>query len=252
MTTFRRTPALAVLAGTVGLLVVAAAPVAAQGGEGFLFKRPSIRLGVRGGYQVARAASDLFDFTRQQLTLDRRDFDAASVGGEIAARLSERADLALTVSFARSRASSEFRDWVDQDDLPIVQETSFLRVPVTVDLRFYPWPRGRRVGRFAWIPRSWTPFVGAGGGMVWYTFTQEGDFVDFETLEIFQDTFRSDGRAPTVHLFGGVEYSLSPTLVVTLEGRYGWARGELDRDFVGFDRVDLSGFQATAGLSARF
>ncbi len=58
---------------------------------------------------------------------------------------------------------------------------------------------GRSIGRFAWIPNRFAPYVGAGGGAMWYRFRQEGDFIDFDTLKVFPDTFDSDGWTPTVH-----------------------------------------------------
>ena len=94
--------------------------------------------------------------------------------------------------------------------------------------------------------------MGAGGGIVWYRFEQFGDFVDFETLDIFADNFQSDGTAPTVHLMAGMDISATSNLLITVEGRYGWASGALDEDFVGFDDLDLAGFQATAGIGFRF
>ena len=41
-------------------------------------------------------------------------------------------------------------------------------------------------------------------------------------------------------------------LTDTTEARYGWASDELGFDFVGFDKLDLAGFQVTAGFTVRF
>jgi hypothetical protein len=144
------------------------------------------------------------------------------------------------------------REWVGVDDLPIEQITEFKRMPLTVGVKAYLADRGRRVGRFAWIPEKWAPFVGAGLGVVWYDYDQTGEFVDYVTLEIFRDHFTSEGSAPTIHVFGGADWSLGPSLFLTAEGRYGWAKADMGSDFVDFDQIDLSGFQATAGISLRF
>lgn len=243
------------LAGAAAILaILAAGPTAAsaQASRDFLFRTPAVSLGVRGGYAVARASGELFDFTREQLTLARSDFDAPSFGGQLAIRVAPRVDVAVDVSVAQSRAPSEFWDWLDNDDLPIEQTTEFQRVPLTFGVKAYLMDRGRSVGRFAWIPSRWAPYVGAAAGWVWYRFEQEGDFVDFDTLDIFGDTFTSSGRAPTLHVYGGADWSLGPSFFLTGEARYAWASADLGGDFLDFDPVDLSGLQATVGLSVRF
>ncbi|MEQ8331493.1 MAG: hypothetical protein RH859_13625 [Longimicrobiales bacterium] len=238
-------------------ILVAAATVATPaygqaGGDGYLFKTPVVTLGMKAGYAVPRAGSEIFAFTRDELTIERSDFNSATLVGDISVRVSERVDLTLQAGFSKSETRSEFREWVDQDDLPIEQVTSFHRLPLTLGVKAYLRDRGRSIGRFAWVPTDWNAYAGAAGGFTWYEFEQVGDFVDFETLDIFPDRFYSDGRAPTLQLFGGFEYALNPTFLLTAEGRYGWAEAEMGRDFVGFDAMDLAGFQATAGISARF
>lgn len=238
----------------LALLLLTAAPgaVLAQSPPDFLLKSPRASLGLRAGYAMATASSEIFDFTREQLTVDRSDFDAPSWGGQLAISLTPRVDLAFDVSVASTRSKSEFRDWVDTNDLPIEQSTEFRRIPLTVGFKAYLRDRGRSVGRFAWIPSKWAPYLGAAGGWVWYRFDQDGDFVDFETFDIFTDRFTSEGQAPTVHVYGGVDWSLGPGVFLTGEARYQWARADMSGDFVDFDAMDLSGIQGTVGISIRF
>ena len=228
------------------------ADASAQGGPGFLFKRPHVLLSIRGGYAVPRAGSDVFRFTEERLTVSRHDFDAAAVEAELAYSVADRVDLALGVGYSSRDARSEFRDWVGTDDQPIRQMTRFSRLPVTLSAKYYLRDRGRAVSRFAWVPEKWAPYVGAGGGWLWYRFRQEGEFVDFETLDIFPDLFESSGFAPTAHILGGIELALGAQFVLSLEGRYSWGSVSMDQDFVDFDRIDLAGFQSTVGLGIRF
>lgn len=230
-------------------LPAAAAPLSAQD---FLFRDPRVTLGVRFGYAVPTASSDIFDDTRDLLTVERSDFNSAVWATQLAVRVTPRVDVALDVGFMRASTHSEFRHWVDTDDRPIEQVTEFDRTPVTLGAKMYFRDRGRSIGRFAWIPERWAPYVGAGAGYTWYRFEQDGDFVDFETLDIFPDRFVSEGKAATVYGAIGAEFSLGRSLLLTADGRYTWARGEMGSDFIDFDRMDLSGFQASAGLSIRF
>jgi hypothetical protein len=39
---------------------------------------------------------------------------------------------------------------------------------------------------------------------------------------------------------------------VSVEGRYTWAASDLDRDFTGFEPLDLSGFKLTVGMNLLF
>ena len=230
--------------------VVLAEGATAQGTD-FLFKRPTVTLGVRLGYAFPRAGSEVFDFTREQLTVDKRDFNGLSAAGEVTVRATDRLDAALNLGVEWSNTRSEFRDWVDDNDLPIEQDTRFTRVPVTLGVKAYLLERGRRISRSAWIPKKWAPYLGAGAGIVWYRFEQIGDFVDFDTLEIFFDEFESRGSSPVAYLAGGLDFSLGPRWLVNGEARYSWASAEMGRDFVGFDKIDLTGFKVMLGFSVR-
>ena len=227
----------------------------AQGGDGFLFKRPSVQLSIRGGYFIPRAGSEIFDFTRDQLTVDKSDFNTVGVGAEIAVRASERVGVALNFGYGRSETLAEFRDWVEvigTDSLPILQTTEFTRVPVTANVKVYLTDRGRTVSRFAWIPSKVAPYVGGGVGIVWYEFVQDGEFVDFNNLDIFVDRISSSGTSATGHVFGGLDLSIGGIWVLTGEGRYSFGSVEMGEDFVGFDNIDLNGLQMTVGIGVRF
>ena len=238
----------------VGVLASAATagPAAAQSTDGFLFKTPSVTMTFRGGYAVPSAGSEIFDFVQEQLTVEKRDFNTVTLAGEVAVQVADRVDVAVGLGFARSIKRSEFRDWIGDDGLPIEQSTELSRIPVTVSAKYYLMDRGRSVSSLAWIPTRWSPYVGLGGGFVSYDFEQAGEFVDFETLDIFRDVLLSGGKTGTAHIMAGADLSLNPRFLLNAEGRYSWASAEMSQDFSGFDNVDLSGFQATLGIGVRF
>lgn len=240
---------LALILGLAGLTTSAHAQIA---GDGFLFKQPAGSLTLRGGLARADAASDIFAFTTRELTLDRGDFNGPAIAAEIAVRLSNRFDFTLGAGFSLAKASSEFRDWVDTDDQPIEQTTKFQRVPLTAGLKAYLTPRGRTIGSFAWLPARWAPYVGAGAGIVWYRFSQKGEFVDYQSLDIFPDHFRSDGWTPVGHLLAGFDISLNPRWALNVEGRYARARKALGSDFDDFQPIDLSGLTTSVGIQYSF
>lgn len=222
-----------------------------QGRRDFLFRVPRVSLQLKTGYNVARAGGDVFDFTRENLTVEKSDFGAFAIGGDIAIRMTPRLDFVLGFQYAGTSVRSEFRDWVDQDDLPIEQRTRFQQVPLTAGLRYYLTSRGRQVGRFVWIPERVVPYIGASAGTVYYNFEQEGDWVDFNDLAIFYDVLESSGWTPIGQAYAGVEFGLAPWLALVTEGRASYADGDPGSDFIGFEGIDLSGLQLTVGLSFR-
>lgn len=217
----------------------------------FLFGAPLLTIGVRAGYTQPHETGDPYDFVRRELTLDRGDFAAPMVGVELALRATEHLDLAFGAERSGASQRSEFRNWVDTNDNPIKQTTNLIRVPVSLSARLYLLPRGRRISNFAWVPHHWSPYVGAGAGYMWYTFEQNGDFVDFDTLDIFSDRISSTGRAALYHVQAGTDINLARYFVGRLELRYDWASTPMEGDFGDFNAIDLGGLRVAVGVSAR-
>ena len=239
------------LLATTALTAVTRPSLAQSAGDGFMFRTPLFTWGVHGGFDRASAGSDVFAFVTKQLTLSRGDFSSATFGSSLALPVSRSNDIVFDVGYASVSRRSEFRDWIDQNNLPIEQTTSLLRVPITLSVKHYLTARGRSISRFAWIPAARALYVGAGAGMMRYKFHQTGDFVDFQTLNVFPDEFQSSAWTPVLQGLAGIDVSLTQSLVLTGEARYTWATGPLSRDYVGFNRIDLSGIALTTGLSIR-
>lgn len=234
--------------------LAAADPALAQvSGDGFAFRAPRAGITLRAGFASPSARSDLFDFATDTLTLGRGDFAGLALAADLAlGRPASRIDWVLGVGYASASAPSEFRNQIGDDDLPIPQTTTFQRVPLTLGARAYLMPRGRTIGRFAWVPARVAPYAGAGVGATWYRFRQEGEFVDYATQDIFFDTFETSGWGPTGYGGAGLDVSLSPAMALTADARYVWAKAAVGRDFEGFDRIDLSGLSTTIGITFRF
>ena len=218
----------------------------------FLFGRPSGTVGVRGAWRFARAGSDWYDFVTDELTLERRDFNAPSLGVDFSVLLNSRLDAVFSMDLSQAGADSEYRDLVDNNRLPITQETRLREVNLGGALRFALTERGRTVSRFAWVPSSVVPYVGAGGGALWFSLEQKGDFVDFQDFRVFPEVFRSRGWTPSAHVFGGVDIQLHRWIFLTVDGRYLWAAGDLGRDWIDFDPIDLGGAHLSTGLTFLF
>jgi len=237
------------------VVAIAALPVAVHAqdaGNGFLFGAPAGSFTLHGGWTAASAGSDLFAFTTNELTLKRRDFSSPEIGGDLALRIAARTELVMSSSASGVWKHSEFRHFIDNKGLPIEQTTTFKRIPVTLGVRQYLTSTGRSIGKFAWIPARIAPYVGAGGGLMYYRFRQDGDFIDSKSMNVYNDMYTSEGWTRTAHVNAGVDYALGPRFALTTDARYVWSSAALSNDFSGFQPLDLSGVSTTVGLSVRF
>ena len=242
-----------VVALMVALAVFPAiAPAQSGAGEGYLFHSPKASLVLRVGVAKPSADSRVFSFVSEQLTVNRGDFTGFAVGADLDVALTSRLAVQMGTSLTTRTVGSTYRDFVDNDDAEIEQSTSFRRAPVTGGLKLYLTSPGRSLGRFAWVPSKFAPYVAAGGGVMYYAFRQSGDFVDFEDFAVFGSTLESSGWTSMVYGAAGLNYSLSARMGLITEARYDRARAPMSRDFDGFDRIDLSGLSLSTGLHLRF
>jgi len=223
-----------------------------SGEADFSFSSPEGFVGFRIGKFFPEADSELFDMITNELTLEKSDFQAWDIGADGGVDLHERVELIFSFDYSQRSKDSEYREFVDENDLPITQTTRLQQIPLTGGVKFLLVPRGRSVGRLAWLPSAVVPYLGGGAGVLWYRFEQEGDFVDESTFEIFSAHLESSGWAPTLYAGGGADIHVFKSAFLTLDLRYVWAKPDLDRDFVSFDELDLSGLRVSAGLQFHF
>lgn len=238
---------------SIGVAAHASAQERVTAGRGFLFGAPDGSFSIRGGYSGASAGSDLFSFVTSELTLGRGDFGAFSIGGDVSVAISERFDIMLSADAGGMTRKSEFREWEDDSGNPIEQTTGFSRQTFALSGKFYLRPSGRTLGRFAWVPAQYAPWVSAGLGRTLYNFHQTGDFIDFEKgNSVFGDAFKSSQWATTAQLGAGVDWNLTQRFAFTTQARYLFGKADLTYDYAGFDPIDLSGIGLSAGLTVRF
>ena len=247
------TPLFAVLA-----VLAFADPAAAQdrpiprSAPDFLFERPHASVTVRGSWLFTRGDSEWYDFVTDLLTIDTKDFNAPGFGLDVNVPLTSRLEAQGSFDISRSSALSEYRNFVDNNRLPIQQTTSLREINLGANIRYLLMDRGQQVSRLVWVPRRIVPFVGGGAGAFNYRLQQTGDFIDFQDSSVFGDTFVSQGWAPSAQLFGGVDVRVFRRVYVTVDGRYLWAADDLERDFIGFDPIDLAGFRLSGGVNFNF
>jgi len=224
--------------------------------QDFMLGRPRVMVGVRGSWFKASAGSDIYDFVTDQFTIEKSDFNTGSFAAELGVSVTPRFDITASMDFSGLTRPSEDRDEEEQlpngSRIPIQQVTELDQMNFVASAKFLLLPRGRSVSKLAWIPNTFVPYVGAGGGYGKYTFRQNGDFVDFVDHHIFTDTFRSEGWSPIFHVLGGTDIQVMRRLVLSFEGRYSWQHSDLEPDFIDFAPIDLGGFRFGAGVHFAF
>jgi hypothetical protein len=166
--------------------------------------------------------------------------------------LGSRWEVGASLGYAESRSRSEYSAFIGDDGLPIEQTTSLRTVPLGATVRYYPLERGRAISSLAWVPRRTTPYIGGGGGMTWYTLRQEGEFIDHSTGDIFRNAYNAASNGLTAHVLAGANHWLTPHVGLNAEARYTRGSAGLTGSYQQYDRLDLSGLQATLGLSLRW
>lgn len=247
------------------LSLIPSVPADVHAQNGFLFGKPKAQLTLRAGPVMHRAGGDVFELFRTDLTLDRGDFRAPAIGGEVSAVVHPRLDLTLGASWSKvdTRSASLASDcvgseyectYVDDNGAPIEQMTTLRVIPVTASVRYYPLSRGQGISELAWVPSRTTPYIGGGGGLAWYRLAQTGEFVaeDEEGAFIISDDFVSGGRGIIGHVHAGVDHWFTARLGANVEGRYTFGSAKPDGDFYGWDSIDLSGMQLGIGLALRW
>lgn len=221
--------------------------------DDFLFHQPKATISFNLGFNLPGAGSEVFDEAFDVYTLDKGDLTSFLIGGGVSVFVNDRLDVGFDFSYASSKNWVEYVEFVDNNDLPIEHEVRFTQVPLTLSAKYFLMSRGREVGNLSWIPTSWAPYIGVGGGRTYYEFEQAGDFIDYVDFSVFSSTFLSEGWAWVGHALAGVQWSISPQWVISAEGRYAFANAEMDRPaYRDYDKIDLSGFNGSIGFGIRF
>lgn len=201
---------------------------------------------INAGYFSARGAeSRIFDDVvlenLNDFAIDVKDFNGGTVNAEWLVGLGDFFDVGVGVGFYRQTVPSVYFDFIDEEGFEIEQDFRLRVAPVTATIRVLP------LGRHAAIE----PFLGVGVGVFNWRYTEVGDFIDFNTDEVFFDEFVADGTDVGGVVFGGVRFPVSDHVSVGGELRYQFANGRvgIDQGFLA-ERIDLSGL--TSSLSLQF
>ena len=250
----------AVAADGPGEASAAVAQPPPRGRPDFLFGQPRGVVGLSVG-RLRASGGGVFDWFRgylisgfdaqgEVIPIGPRAYDTALFRFSGGYSITPRVDLVVDVAPSSSATPSEYRDF-EENGRPIAQSTRVWQIPINAGVRYWLLPRGRSIGRLAWVPSTLAFHVGAGGGTRWYRLEQIGDFVDFVDYSIHTDRLRSQGWALSRHVSAGVSIRLTPRLSAVAEARRVWSRTVAAGVF-DFGDIDLNGVQMTGGVEFVF
>ena len=179
------------------------------------------------------------------LAFEINDFRTGQLFGEWDVAFGDHVEVGLGLGFYRKAVPTVYLDLVDENGFEIEQELKLRVVPITGLVRFLPFGRAGDV----------QPYVGAGLSALNYNYSEIGDFVDGETLDVFEDRFIASGTTLGGLLLGGVRFPIGGDIYgFNIEGRYQFGTGDtggVDEGFLA-DKVDLGAGQLKFTFLIRF
>jgi hypothetical protein len=236
-----------------GFLALSAsiAPAMAQSGRA----QDSMRFRV--GWFAPTGTSEFWTANEATFSMDHSDFDDWMFGASYVTSVGNHFEFGFNADYYDSTVRSEYRDFVDQNNNPILHDSTLKLLPLTIDLRLLPGGRYKETGEYGnRNVRKPVVWLGVGGGGNLWHYEEVGDFVGGVVPTVIFDRVVDDGFVPEVHAMAGFELPAGPNFAWTVEARYSWSEAELGGRFDDIygpnTKVDLSGGSLFAGLSYQF
>jgi hypothetical protein len=242
------------VAGFLSLGPAAAAPPGQTGAVNFRF----------GGF-FPSGHSDFWDYQETYYTLDHSDFNTLNGGVGYTGSINNYVEFDVNADFYAASTRSSDREIVDSNSFPIFHDSRLAVFPLTVGIRVLPAGRyARRGAEGQHFVRHPVPYIGAGIGMEYWWYEEEGDFAFADStvpegLSIFYDRRRDTGVAFETHAMLGLELPVSPEWNISFEVRQSWAEASLSNTFPSTalgpgspNRLDLGGTSVFFGAAVRF
>ncbi len=174
---------------------------------------------------------------------DLEQFNSVSVGADWLLGAGDYMELGFGIAFTQQTVPSVYLDYVDYDGYEIPQDFKLRITPLTSTARFFPF--GRR--------SALQPYAGMGVGYFNWRYSEVGDFIDFDTSDIFRDTYVATGNDVGLVYLAGLRLHAGDAFGVGVELRYQDVSGEvgIDQGFLD-ERIDLGGLTSSVTFNFRF
>ena len=188
-----------------------------------------------------RVADDVLLENLNLFAFDISDFNNGTVGAEWLVGLGDHFDVGVGLGFYQRTVLSVYNDFIDFDGTEIEQDFRLRVVPVTATVRVLPFGR-----------TAVQPYFGVGLGLFNWRYSEVGEFVDFDTFDIFRDRYVAEGNDIGAIILGGVRFPVGDKFSIGGELKYQSSTGTvgIDQGFLN-ERIDLGGLstQFTVGFT---
>ncbi|MPY88095.1 MAG: outer membrane beta-barrel protein [Luteitalea sp.] len=178
------------------------------------------------------------------LLYEIEDFNGGTFGADYLVSVGSFIEVGAGIGYYQRTVPTIHAELEDVDGSDIEMDMKLRVLPITFTGRFFPLSRDLGL----------QPYVGAGLGLLRWRYSETGEFVDFDTFEIFPENFVGEGTAVGPVVLAGVRFPLSRTVLIGGEYRFHGGTAELDPEdpdqgFFG-DEIDLANhtFQVTVGF----
>jgi opacity protein-like surface antigen len=225
-----RTPILIALLATLAALPAAAQrrPYGNDGGT----------LRLRFGEFTPAGDNDYWIDKRADFTGDEDDFADDLVAVDYLHPLGPRMGLLISASSWEADAAQEYDDYEDPDGRGIFHTTSFELTSLEAGLVWNLTDRNAAI----------SPYIGIGGGYYDWSLSEDGEFIDFADLSIFDARFTDSGDSFGWFWVAGVEVPVAASWRLFAEGRWSEVEDDLSGDFEGLGTLELSGTTIAFGV----
>lgn len=183
--------------------------------------------------------SDLWDINKENLAFSNQDMIDGYFGIEFEKFFSKAFSVSIEAGHYEKEHYSQYSDYEYEDGEPIFQNIALDISSLEIDFTFYP--MGHR--------KQFNPYFGAGVGIYHWTYTQWGDFINFEDLSVSEDELaESSTYTPGFSAKAGFVYRFRRSLGVSVEAVYQYLKGPLSSYFQGFEALDMSGLRFNLGI----
>jgi hypothetical protein len=208
---------------------------------------------IKGGYYMMRGESDLWQYNSEIFIYEPSDLNGFAIMVGLNYHLNSFITFSIEVGGSYAHTYTQYRDYVDEFDMPIETDIELSVVPIEVGLKFNILGRGKYIGRFdAYEKNPIIPYIGGGVGMYLWNYTEYGDYIDFANDEIVYAEFEADRVSFGAFVVAGLEIPMGRRFGFLMEYKYLWLKGDLGEAFTGFEDFDLGGQIVYIGITTGF
>ncbi len=183
-------------------------------------------------------------------TGDIEDFDDVTYGLDFAWSASRYVSVMLSLEHYESEVTQYYRplgpEYPDLTDLGHLTQLEI--TPLTLGIVLYP------AGRRAPI----VPYLGVGGGLFWWEYSEVGDFCAFDdptdpfSCVVVETGYASEGVSGGWYAVAGLDIPITPAWSIFGEAKWLSAKADLGDDLEGYGELDLSGISYMGGFAWKF